>query len=159
MGAGKSSIGRKVAKMLGRTFTDTDSVVVREHGPIPAIFETHGEAHFRELEHIAVRNAVAGGGVVALGGGAVLDERTRELLKDHDVVYLTVSVRVVAGRISGGGRPLLTGGDPVARWKKIANERRPLYEAVADATFDTSTGRIQSVVGDIAMWAEGRQHD
>lgn len=157
MGAGKSSIGRKVAKSLGRTFIDTDSVIVREHGPIPEIFAAHGEPHFRALERDAVAAAVATGSVVALGGGAVLDPSTRTLLGEHDVVLLTVSERVVAHRIAGGGRPLLAGDeDPVARWRRIMTERRPLYEEVADATFDTSSGRIATVVENIADWVRGR---
>lgn len=159
MGSGKSSLGRRVAKHLGRTFTDTDSVIVREHGPIPALFESKGEPFFRELEHIAVRDAVATGGVVALGGGAVLDQRTRALLADHDVVYLTVSARTVRSRISGGGRPLLAGEDPVARWKEIAAERAPLYNEVADVQFDTSRGKLSEVVAKIVAWAEGHTHD
>ncbi|MFT4230981.1 MAG: shikimate kinase, partial [Microbacterium sp.] len=73
MGAGKTSVGRRVAKRLGLPFTDTDKTVAAEHGPISAIFERHGEEHFRRLERDAVRRALAGGGVVALGGGAVLD--------------------------------------------------------------------------------------
>lgn len=159
MASGKSSLGRRVAKQLGRTFTDTDSVVVREHGPIPDLFATKGEAYFRELEHAAVRDAVAAGGVVALGGGAVLDVRTRALLAEHDVVYLTVSAQTVRSRLGGGGRPLLAGDDPVARWKEIATERAPLYTEVADVTFDTSRGKLSAVVANIVAWAEGRTHD
>lgn len=157
MGAGKSSIGKKLAKVLERSFIDTDAVIAREHGPIPEIFAEHGEAHFRELEQRAVADAVAGGGVVALGGGAVLTAATRELLAEHDVVLLTVEPRVVAGRIAGGGRPLLAGEDPMQRWLRIRDERRPLYEEVADATFDTSTGRIQAVVERIADWVRGNR--
>ena len=157
MGAGKSSIGKKTAKALGRAFIDTDAVIVREHGDIPTLFAEHGEAHFRELEREAVADAVATGNVVALGGGAVLADATRELLATHDVVLLTVHPRTVASRIVMGGRPLLDGDeDPVARWIRIRDERMPLYEEVADVTFDTSTGRIQAVVDEIATWARRR---
>lgn len=157
MGAGKSSIGRKVARVLERPFVDTDARVVREHGPIPEIFAQHGEAHFRELEHRAVVTALAEGGVAALGGGAVLDARTRAALQAHDVVLLTVEARVVARRISGGGRPLLDGEDPLARWTRIRDERWPLYTEVADLTVDTSRGRIQDMVARIAAWTKGEQ--
>lgn len=157
MGVGKSSIGRKLAKALSRTFLDTDSVIAREHGPIPQIFAQHGEAYFREVEREAVARAVADGGVVALGGGAVLNESTRELLREHRVVLLDVSEAVVAGRIGHGeGRPLLSGvdEDPMIRWKRIRAERWPVYESLADVTFDTSRGHIAYVVSAIAEWVQ-----
>lgn len=152
MGAGKTSVGRRVARSLGTTFTDTDKVVVREHGPIPALFEAHGEAHFRALERAAVIEALAGGGVVALGGGAVLDPDTRADLDGHRVVLLTVAPHIVAARIGGSDRPLLAGEDPVARWSRIYAERRPVYESVADVSFDTSSGPLAGVVAQIVDW-------
>lgn len=157
MGAGKSSVGKKTAKILGRRFVDTDAIVVRDHGPIPKIFVEAGEARFRELERAAVAEALATGGVVALGGGAVLAPETRALLTLHDVVLLTVQARIVAGRIAMGGRPLLDGEEePLQRWTRIRDERMPVYQEVADVTFDTSTGRIQAVVDEIAEWAKRR---
>lgn len=153
MGAGKTSIGRRVARTLDLPFTDTDKVVIREHGPIPEIFAQHGEPHFRSLERVAVRDALAEGGVVALGGGAVMDAATRADLADHRVILLTVSDRTVRARIGGTDRPLLAGDeDPVERWSRIYAERRPLYEEVADVTFDTSVGRLQEVVDAIVRW-------
>lgn len=153
MGAGKTSIGRRVARALGRPFRDTDRIVVRDHGPIPAIFAAHGESYFRELERTAVAEALTAGGVVALGGGAVLDAETRERLAAHHVVLLTVAPHVVASRIHGDDRPLLGGEDPVERWLRIYEERRPLYEAAADIAFDTSSGPLSGVVDDIVAWA------
>lgn len=157
MGAGKSSIGRKVAKQLGRPFVDTDSAIVREHGSIAALFAEHGEPHFRAIERDAVATAVTGGGVVATGGGAILDARTRALLAEHDVVLLTVSEQVVRSRVTGDARPLLSGDDPMAQWRRVWAERAALYDEVADATFDTSTGRISALVETIARWAQERQ--
>ncbi len=156
MGAGKSSIGRKVAKALGLSFTDTDTEIVRANGPIPAIFAEHGEPRFRALERAAVEAALAGGGVVALGGGAVMNPDTQADLAAHRVVRLDVSPRVVAGRIGvGSSRPMLGGGpDPMEQWKRIREERRPIYTAVADVTFDTSRGRISDVVDAIVAWAK-----
>lgn len=161
MGAGKTSVGRRVAKTLGASFTDTDSLIVREHGPIADIFRDRGESHFRELEHRAVESALTSGGVVALGGGAVLDARTRELLASHDVVYLSVSPEGVAVRIRGNERPLLAGEDPLVRWERIFNERRALYEQVADMTFDTSSAPFARIVAEIADWAQtaGSEHE
>jgi len=152
MGAGKTSIGRRVAKALALPFTDTDAAVAREHGPLDTVFATHGEKRFREFEREAVRAALATGGVVSLGGGAVLDPNTRADLARHRVVLLTVTPEVVAGRIRGSNRPLLQTEDPVERWTAILRERRPLYDAVADIEFDTSTGPLQDVVDAIVEW-------
>jgi len=155
MGAGKTSVGRRVARVMGLPFADTDKVVVRDHGPIPQLFERLGEPRFREIERAAVQETLRGGGVIALGGGAVLDAATRVDLAGHRVVLLTVAPRVVASRLGGGDdRPLLASGqDPVTRWERIFAERLPLYEQVADVTFDTSTGPLSDVVTSIVAWA------
>ena len=139
MGAGKTSIGRRVARDLGVGFSDTDKIVVRDHGPIPQIFVEHGEARFRELEHHA----------------AILDARTRSLLETHRVVLLTVSPQTVAGRLHGDDRPLLAGDDALERWHRIWTERRPLYDSVADVTFDTSRGPLSRVVDAVTAWVRG----
>lgn len=155
MGAGKTSIGRRVARSLRVPFLDTDKIVVRDHGPIPELFVNHGEAHFRDLERAAVVEALGRGGVVALGGGAVLNAATRADLARERVVLLTVSPRIVASRIQGNDRPLLAGEeDPVERWERIYAERRPIYEEIADLTIDTSTGPLAAVVADIVAWAQ-----
>ena len=156
MGAGKTSIGRRVARELGLSFADTDAMITREHGPIADLFRTHGEEHFRMLERRAVERALTTGGVVSLGGGAVLDERTRTALSRHRVVFLSVSARTVARRIAGTSRPLLGGQtDPVAEWERIFTARRPLYEQVADVSFDTSRGPFVRIVEDVVAWARG----
>lgn len=152
MGSGKTSVGKKVAKALGVGFADSDKAVIAAHGPIPRIFEEHGEAHFRVLEREAVADVLSRGGVVALGGGAVLDPVTRAALRDHLVVLLTVDAAVVRGRIGDGSRPLLGGEDPIAAWSRIAAERRPVYESVADIEFDTSHGPLQQIAERIAAW-------
>ena len=154
MGAGKSSIGRRVAKALGLRFIDTDSAIVRDHGAISAIFAEHGEPHFRALERAAVHEALAVGGVVALGGGAVLHPDTEAELQGHDVVLLLVDASTVASRIRDDSRPLLRGASAVEDWKRIFNERRPVYDRVATITFDTSRGPLQDVVNDIVAWAQ-----
>jgi len=156
MGAGKSSVGRRVAKALGVSFFDTDIAIVRAHGPIPELFRAHGEGYFRALERDAVREGLAIGGVVALGGGAVLDAGTRADLAAHDVVLLTVEPRVVATRLRDTSRPLLQGEDRIAEWTRIAQERAPLYEEVADAAFDTSHGPLGDVAAAIVAWVHSR---
>ena len=153
MGAGKTSIGRRVARALRRPFFDTDIAVVRAHGPIERIFAEHGEPHFRALEREAVIRGLATGGVVSLGGGAVMDPATRSDLEAHRVVLLTVEPRVVAGRIRDTARPLLQDDDALTRWEQIMTARRPVYDEVADATFDTSSGPLQAVVDAIVQWA------
>lgn len=152
MGAGKTSIGRKLARALGTTFFDTDIAVVREHGTIAEIFAAHGEARFRELEREAVVQGLRHGGIVALGGGAILDPRTRADLVDHRVVLLSVDPRTVSGRIHDSSRPLLQGDEAMARWNALLADRRPLYDELADVRFDTSTGHIQTIVERIAAW-------
>src|SRR5690606_31972983 len=101
MAAGKTSVGRRIARLLEVPFIDTDKRITAEHGLIPQIFAEHGEPYFRALERQAVAAAVAEGGVVSLGGGAVTDAGTRALLVQHPVAFLTVSAESVARRITG----------------------------------------------------------
>ena len=157
MGAGKTSIGRRVAKTLRLPFTDTDISVKTEHGPIERLFTEKGEEHFRALERAAVIAALARGGIVSVGGGAVLDPDTRADLARRRVVLLTVEPKVVAGRVRDSKRPLLNDGDAVERWTAIYRDRRPVYEELADVTFDTSHGPIQDVVTAIADWVRGTE--
>lgn len=152
MGAGKTSVGRKLAKMLRVSFTDTDKRIAREHGPISELFAQRGEAHFRELEREAVRAALAEGGVISLGGGAVTSAQTRELLRKHPVVFLSVSPEIVPDRIRSGSRPLLAGEDPVAKWNEIYEQRRGWYEEVATTTVDTSRRPMHRIAEEIAKW-------
>jgi shikimate kinase len=153
MGVGKSSIGRRVAKALGVPFTDTDAVIVREHGAISAIFDEHGEPYFRALERDAVHEALGRPGVLALGGGAAMHPETRAELAGHRVVLLTVDARTVASRLRDDSRPLLRGSG-VEEWARIYAARKPIYEEVATVTFDTSHGPLQAVVDAIVAWSK-----
>ncbi len=153
MAAGKTSIGRSVARMLGERFRDSDKRIAALYGPIPEIFAEHGEAHFRMREREVIADLLGQEGVLSLGGGAVTDPETRQRLRAHRVAFLTVTPEAVAGRIRGGGRPLLAGDeDPVDHWTRIFDERRSLYEEVADATFDTSRIPLQQVAAQITDW-------
>lgn len=154
MAAGKSSLGRKLAARLGRTFVDTDRLVVLEHGPIPALFADHGEAAFRRWEADAVRHALVPGAVVALGGGAVLEERSRALLAHATVVLVTVDEDVAERRIGGGGRPLVVDG--IASWRRIAAEREPIYRELADTVVDTSRTPMAQLVDRLEAWLAER---
>lgn len=152
MGAGKTRVGKRVARALEVPFVDTDKVIVAAHGPIADIFDTHGEPHFRALERDAVREALRGTGVVSLGGGAVLDESTRELLAQLPVVYLKISADAVASRLGDGRRPLARGG--VGDWQRIYDARRGVYEGLARVTFDTSRLPIDRIAQDVVTWIE-----
>lgn len=151
MAAGKTSLGRKLASRIGRTFADSDRLVVLEHGPIPAIFAERGEATFRRWEAQAVQQALTPGAVLALGGGAVLDAGTRALLREQaTVVLVTVNEVAAERRISGGGRPLVTDG--IDSWRRIAAERDPIYRELADTTVDTSHTPMARLVDQLEAW-------
>jgi shikimate kinase len=151
MGAGKTRIGKRVARILGTGFVDTDKVIAAEHGPIPEIFATQGEGHFRALERAAVVDALAGDDVVALGGGAILDDETRADLTEHRVVLVTVTAEAVAPRIADARRPLLRDG--LTDWERIYADRRHLYEQLARFTVDTSHRPIDAVAREVAAWS------
>lgn len=157
MGAGKTSVGRRIARHLGLPFTDTDAVVVAEHGPIPDLFARLGEGAFRTVERAIVARALATGGVVALGGGAVLDPATRADLADCTVVLLIVSEEAVAERIAGGGRPLLPAG--LESWRAIARDREAVYAELADLVADTSSRPMTTIAEELATRLGARQQE
>ncbi|GAA2360431.1 shikimate kinase [Nonomuraea africana] len=132
-GSGKTTLGRLLAQRLGLTFRDTDADVEAVAGKaVSEIFIEDGEERFRELEHEAVRVALAEhDGVLSLGGGAILHEKTQELLDGHPVVYLEVGLADAVQRVGlGSARPLLV-LNPRSRLKKLMDERRPIYERLA----------------------------
>jgi len=138
-GAGKSTVGALVAQALDVPFRDTDAdIEVTAGKPIPDIFVNDGEEVFRSLERGAVATALSSfDGVLALGGGAILAESTRALLRDHTVVFLSVELSDAVSRVGlGAGRPLLT-INPRATLKYLLDQRRPLYEEVAIVTVRT----------------------
>lgn len=151
--AGKSRVGRRVARILCLPVIDTDKQVAVDYGPIPAIFAEHGEARFRELEREAVGAALRRRAVVSLGGGAVLDPATQQQLDGLPVVLLTASPEAVAVRLDGSSRPL-SGG--IEAWTALVEQRRPIYEHLAVATWDTSTRPIDRIAAEIAEWASAR---
>ena len=149
--SGKTKLGKRVAAILGKPFVDTDRMIVAQHGTIAQLFTTLGEAHFRALERVAVEDALAQDAIVALGGGAILDERTQADLVNRRVALITVSAEAVASRIGGTKRPLLTGG--VEAWKQILESRREIYERLATRVWDTSSRPLTGIAVDIAEWA------
>jgi shikimate kinase len=151
-GAGKSTVGRLLASRFGTTFRDTDLDVEEVAGmKVSEVFLEHGEEHFRELERAAVKTALAEhDGVLALGGGAVLDAETRELLRGNRVVYLEVDLADATKRVGfNRERPLLL-GNPRAQLHALLEARRPLYEEVATATIVSSGKTVTAVAAEVA---------
>lgn len=131
MGAGKSTLGRRVAEATARPFVDTDEEIERLHGPIPALFE-RGEPEFRRLEEQVVAEALAApDAVIALGGGAILSERTRErLVARAFTVWVEIDVDAAWARVAGSDRPLTRNEDD---FRRLFAERQPVYAAAAHA--------------------------
>jgi len=149
-GSGKTSSGRLLAEALGVPFRDTDAEIEQATGkPIPEIFIDHGEPHFRALEQAAVAEALAGDGVLALGGGAVLAEPTRAALAGHTVVFLSVELPDAIKRVGlGPGRPLLT-VNPRATLRHQLAQRRPIYQQVATFTVVTDGHTPEEVADEV----------
>ncbi|MEU3284634.1 shikimate kinase [Streptomyces longwoodensis] len=139
MGVGKSTVGQLLAERLGTGYRDTDDDIVAAQGrTIAEIFLDEGEPAFRALEKDAVRDALAAHtGVLALGGGAVLDPDTRALLKDRSVAYLSMDVEEAVKRTGlNAARPLLA-VNPRKQWRELMDARRHLYEEVATVVVAT----------------------
>ena len=149
-GAGKSTVGKLVAKRLAVPLRDTDADVEAKAGkPIAEIFVDDGEATFRALEKDAVADALAHHvGVLSLGGGAVLDEDTRALLAEHTVVFLDVGLAQASRRVGfNRDRPLLL-GSPRSQLMTLMEARRTFYLEVATVTVpaDGSAGSVADAV-------------
>lgn len=143
MGSGKSSVGRLIAGRLGFQFVDTDALIVQRAGmEIAQIFAREGEERFRDLETAALESlAHRERCVIATGGGVVLRERNRELLRELGfVVLLTASEEVIFERVSRNTkRPLLQTENPRATVSAMLAARQPAYAAAAQWTLDNST--------------------
>lgn len=139
-GSGKTTIGRALAKRLGVGLHDTDHAIEAATGrSISDIFIEDGEAAFRELERAEVARALTTvTGVLALGGGAVMDPQTRAALDGHTVVFLDVTIADAGKRVGfDQSRPLLA-INPRATWVALMKKRRPVYEGVATQVVDTA---------------------
>lgn len=155
-GSGKTTVGWLLAERLGVAFRDTDTDVEARAGKTVAeIFTDDGEPAFREMEAEAVTAALAGhDGVLSLGGGAVLAERTRQALAGHTVAYLRVELSDAVKRVGlAADRPVLA-LNPRAMLRHLLAERQPLYEQVATVSADTS-GHTPAEVADEIMAAIG----
>ncbi len=157
MGAGKTTVGQRLARLWGVGFRDTDrDIETSEQRSVSDIFVDSGEAAFRALERAAVVRALADhDGVLALGGGAVLDDVARGALAGHRVVFLRVGLGDAAKRVGlGVSRPMLL-GNVRGRIKQLIDERTPVYESVAAHVVDTDGLEIDEVVERVRAVVEG----
>lgn len=161
MGAGKTTLGRRIARARGMAFVDLDREIETRAGvDIPTIFANEGEAGFRRREREALAAALAGPGcVLATGGGAVLDADNRALMRRRGfVVHLQIEVEAQLARLAGDrSRPLIAGDDREAVLRRLAAERAPLYAEVADLNLpatgdapDTAATRLADMLD--ARW-------
>ena len=153
-GAGKSSVGKALGKRLETDFADTDLLIERETGlRVSEIFLDKGESFFRELEQkIVLREIIECVGVLALGGGSVMNADVAEALgvSSSPICFLDVSLSNAAPRIGfNRDRPLLV-GNPRAKWQELMNVRRPVYESLASFTVSTDSGTPTQIAQEIA---------
>jgi len=161
MGAGKTTVGELLAARWSEGLRDTDHDVETTTGKeIAEIFVDDGEEHFRRLELAAVLEALdTHRGVLALGGGAVLDPRTRSALRGHRVVFLSVGLADAVRRVGlGVGRPLVM-GNVRARIKTLLDERHPVYTEVATFTVDTDGRPAEDVAAEVALLIEEAERE
>ncbi|UCD68247.1 MAG: shikimate kinase [Betaproteobacteria bacterium] len=161
MGAGKTSVGRALARRLGKTFHDSDHIIEERTGVrIPVIFDIEGEQGFRNRERAVIEEMTGHDNIVlATGGGAVLDVDNRRLLRERGtVVYLRAAVRELINRTRHDrNRPLLQTSDPQARIRAIFEERDPLYREVAHLVVETGSPTLHSLVNRLVGQLVARQ--
>ncbi|MEJ2513858.1 MAG: shikimate kinase [Gammaproteobacteria bacterium] len=152
MGSGKSAVGRRLARLLGRPFLDTDAEIEARTGvDIPFIFDKEGEAGFRARERAVIAELARPGIVLATGGGAVVSAETREVLVARGrVVYLETSIAQQLERTRmSKNRPLLDTPDPGARLEELMALRERLYREVASLVVNTDGRRVASVAREL----------
>lgn len=156
MGAGKSTIGRKLARELGCSFFDTDHLIVRDHGTIAEIFSREGEAAFRQYEREAIGQVLSGddAGVVALGGGALTVDENRAFIKERaHRIFLRSSPAQILRRLrrSRERRPLLGVRPTLTQIQRLYGERLAHY---ADADYIVAAERLsdRAILDDILQW-------
>ena len=154
MGAGKTTIGIKIAEITGRRWYDTDGVIVDKHGKISDIFEYYGEAHFRKLETQVIKElSEMDNLIISTGGGLVLKSENNVLLKKNGkIVFLRASHETLAQRLHvDGTRPLLqTSTESIRdRLSRLMKERMPVYEHVADYTVDVDGKTPEQIAQEI----------
>ncbi len=158
MGAGKTTVGIKLAELTRRRWYDTDGVIVDRYGKISDIFERHGEARFREIETEIVRElAEQDGLVISTGGGLVLKKENTELLqKNGKIVFLRATIQTLKKRLcTDGTRPLLQNSveSMQDRLERLMKERTPVYESVSDIVVDVDGKTPEEIAKEIVAIA------
>lgn len=153
MGAGKTTVGIRLADMTGMRWYDTDDLISDRHGRIADIFEFYGEERFRQYETEIVREvAKQEGCVISTGGGCVLRPENSAALKEHGgrIVFLKVDIEVLFARTghTGADRPLLK-NTTFEKMKELLDYRTPIYESCADYTVDTNGKTVEEVAAEI----------
>lgn len=152
-GAGKSTVGQALAEELAIDFIDTDQVIERETGKtITDIFVVDGEPHFRAIELETLKNVLTlESGVISLGGGAPISQDAQEAIEQSNsyTVFLDVSLATAAPRVGfNRDRPLLL-GNPRAQWQALSDNRRPIYEKLADDAIKVDDMNVDQIVAEI----------
>lgn len=152
-GSGKSTVGMALAAQLKLAFVDTDSLIeLKESRKISNIFVDDGEGFFRAIEFEALKEVLQKSDcVISLGGGAPIAEKAQEALRNSDslIVFLDVSLATAAPRVGfNRDRPLLL-GNPRAQWQTLSDQRRPIYEDLADYTVKVDDMSVEEVVSQI----------
>jgi shikimate kinase len=152
-GAGKSTVGQALANKLAIDFIDTDRVIENESGKtITDIFVVDGEPHFRALELQTLKNVLTlESGVISLGGGAPISQDAQEAIEQSNshTVFLDVSLATAAPRVGfNRDRPLLL-GNPRAQWQALSDNRRPIYEKLADDAIKVDDMNVDQIVAEI----------
>jgi shikimate kinase len=162
MGAGKTSVGRRLAGVLHLPFADADTEIEKAANlTIPEIFAEYGEAHFREGERRVVARLLADGPkVLATGGGAFMCEETRRRCREQGVtIWLKADVSVLLERVrKKGNRPLLAEADPEAVLRRLLQVREPIY-AEADISIASREGPHQALVAEIVGALDAHLHE
>ncbi len=160
MGAGKTTVGRRLARRLSLPFADADTEIEKAAGcSIADIFEFHGEASFREGERRVIKRILEGPPkVVSTGGGAFIDPETRKRIHQKALsIWLRADLDTVVKRVKrNNNRPLLRDGDPRATLKRLMTERDPIY-AQADVVVDSGDTAIEKVVDTIVAEINARR--
>lgn len=162
MGAGKTSIGRRLGLRLGLNFCDSDDAVVEAAGmSIADIFEMYGEAKFRDLERrVIARLMNEQPSIMALGGGAFVDRQTRELIKSDAIsIWIDADLDILVERTARkpGKRPLLMAGNPREILADLMRRRNPIY-AEADHRVQSGAPTPEDLVNEIVEWLENQGH-